>query len=311
MKISNAINFPTKLNAMTVDVEDYFHVSAFSSVIRREDWGKSYPLRVDYSTRQVLDIFAQHNVKATFFVLGWVANACPSLIRTIAAQGHELACHGYAHVKANQQTRNAFFQDVSRGKHLIEDISGKYVHGYRAPSFSIGPSNLWAFDILQALGFTFSSSTYPVRHDHYGCPDWPRFIHLRKEGLVEIPIPTFQALGTNIPIGGGGYFRLYPYAFSKRLIRRFTERYDQPFCFYFHPWEIDTGQPRISQAPFKSRFRHYLNLEHMAARLHSLLEDFQWSTMSQAYQLNEYDYETGPDDSQTDPERLHTLGSVR
>ncbi|WP_311567508.1 XrtA system polysaccharide deacetylase [Photobacterium arenosum] len=299
------------VNAMTVDVEDYFHVSAFSSIIKQEQWGKSYPLRVDYNTRKIMDIFAEHDVKATFFILGWVADACPSLIKTIADQGHELACHGYHHVKANQQTEKEFFQDVSRSKFLIEDLSGKYINGYRAPSFSIDDTNLWAFDILHRLGFTFSSSTYPVRHDHYGNPDWPRFLHQRNEGLVEIPIPTYQAFGTNLPIGGGGYFRLYPYAISKHLIRRFTEQYQQPFCFYFHPWEIDAQQPRMTQASFKSRFRHYLNLEQMTTRLHHLLQDFQWSTVSQAYQLNGHDDETGIDDPQAEPERLHSLGPLR
>ncbi|MDO6705901.1 XrtA system polysaccharide deacetylase [Photobacterium sp. 1_MG-2023] len=296
---------------MTVDVEDYFHVSAFSSMIQKKDWGKRYPIRVDYSTRKVLDIFEAHQIKATFFILGWVADACPALIRDIASRGHELACHGYAHDKANQLSRHAFFQDVSRSKFLIEDIAGKYVQGYRAPSFSIDPSNLWAFDILKQLGFTFSSSTYPVRHDHYGCPDWPRFLHTRQEGIIEIPIPTRQIFGTNIPIGGGGYFRLYPYALSKQLIRGFTDQYQQPFCFYFHPWEIDANQPRIQQASFKARFRHYLNLAQMVPRLHRLLNDFHWTTISEAYQLDGYEYETGSDNSSTDPKSAQPLGSLR
>ncbi|MDB1123726.1 XrtA system polysaccharide deacetylase [Vibrio algarum] len=273
-------------NAMTVDVEDYFHVSAFEKQIKVSDWGKKHALRVDVSTQRLLDIFAQHDTKATFFVLGWVAEACPQLIKNIVEQGHELASHGYAHQKANQQTPKVFREDVYRSKSFLEDTTGVSVRGYRAPSFSIDPSNEWAFEVLAELGFIYSSSTYPVKHDLYGAPDWPRHKYLRPEGIIEIPIPTNNSTKLNLPIGGGGFFRLYPYRLSKALINNFIKRSGEPYSFYFHPWEIDHEQPRMKDASFKSTFRHYLNLHRMETRLNCLLSDFDWDTMSNAYQLN-------------------------
>lgn len=273
-------------NAMTVDVEDYFHVAAFEKKVQFQDWGNKYSIRVEKNTEKLLEIFANHNTRATFFMLGWVAEACPQLVRKIADQGHELASHGYAHQRANTQTPDIFREDVYRAKSFLEDTAGVQVNGYRAPSFSIDPSNEWAFEVLAELGFTFSSSTYPVKHDLYGAPDWPRFKYLRPEGIVEIPIPTNIISGFNVPIGGGGFFRLYPYLLSKGLINKFLNQTGQPYSFYFHPWEIDTEQPRMSDVPLKSRFRHYLNINRMEKRLNNLLTDFNWDTMSNAYQLN-------------------------
>ncbi|MBW8191643.1 DUF3473 domain-containing protein [Neiella marina] len=278
---------PAITNAMTVDVEDYFHVSAFSGQVDIKDWGNRFPLRVEQSTQKTLEIFANHNTKATFFILGWVAEQCPALIKSIAAQGHEIACHGYAHQRATEQDKETFTQDVKRCKHFLEDLTGQPVIGYRAPSFSFDERNEWAFDVIRELGFTYSSSTYPVKHDLYGVPNWPRFKHLRSEGITEIPIPTTYISGRSIPIGGGGYFRLYPYSVSRRLITRFLKQEQQPYSFYFHPWELDPEQPRMQGAPLKSKFRHYLNLSRMESRLNRLLQDFSWSTMAEAYQIGD------------------------
>ncbi|MBL4829993.1 MAG: polysaccharide deacetylase family protein [Aliivibrio sp.] len=211
------------MNALTIDVEDYFHVAAFSSQISTSDWGTKYPSRVETSTKLALELFAQHNCKATFFVLGWVAEKHPQLIKQIVDEGHELACHGYMHQKANTQSVSEFKDDVSRCKSLLEDLSGTQIYGYRAPSFSIDPTNEWTFEVLHQLGFTFSSSTYPVEHDHYGAPDWPRFKHLRPEGITEIPIPTTHIAGKSIPIGGGGVFPSLPVLANQKV--------DYTICF--------------------------------------------------------------------------------
>lgn len=276
------------LNAMTVDVEDYFQVSAFAKKVKFSDWGQSkYPIRVENNTDRLLELFSNYNAKATFFVLGWVAEARPQIVKKIVEQGHELASHGYAHQRANTQTPKVFREDVFRSKAFLEDISGKPVKGYRAPSFSIDPSNEWAFKVLAELGFIYSSSTYPVKHDLYGAPDWPRYKYERPEGIIEIPIPTNRTIGMNLPIGGGGFFRLYPYQISKMLINNFLKQTKQPYCFYFHPWEIDHAQPRLVDVPFKSKFRHYLNLHRMENRLERLLNDFKWDTISKVYNLNE------------------------
>jgi polysaccharide deacetylase family protein (PEP-CTERM system associated) len=270
------------LNAMTVDVEDFFHVSAFESIIQPEQW-KDYQPRVDANTRRLLDIFAKANVKSTFFTLGWVAEKYPELIKEIHRQGHEVASHGYAHRRASEQTPEEFRQDVIRSKQHLEDLIGEKVLGYRAPSFSIGYTSEWAFEILAELGFVYSSSTYPVKHDLYGTPDWPRFAYNRPENIIEIPIPTLRMLGKQVPIGGGGYFRLYPYQMTKKLISRYLKQEKQPYSFYFHPWEIDAEQPRLNDAPLKSRFRHYVNLSKTESKLEKLLSDFSWSTMKDVY----------------------------
>lgn len=270
------------LNAMTVDVEDFFHVSAFESIISPDQW-QEYQPRVDRNTRRLLDMFAKHGVKSTFFTLGWVAERYPELVKEIHAQGHEVASHGYAHRRASEQTREEFYSDVKRSKDHLEDLIGEDVSGYRAPSFSIGYNNEWAFEVLAELGFSYSSSTYPVKHDLYGTPDWPRFAYTRAENIIEIPIPTLKMMGRQVPIGGGGYFRLYPYKLTQKLVARYLKQEKQPYSFYFHPWEIDAGQPRLDNAPLKSRFRHYVNLEKTEAKLERLLQDFNWSTMKDVY----------------------------
>ncbi|WP_370659889.1 XrtA system polysaccharide deacetylase [Paraglaciecola algarum] len=269
---------------MTVDVEDFFHVSAFESVISPDNWQQFKP-RVDINTRRLLDLFASHNVKSTFFVLGWVAERYPDLIKEIHQQGHEIASHGYAHQRATKQTPEVFKQDVLRSLNHLEDLLGEKILGYRAPSFSIGYTNEWAFEILAELGFKYSSSTYPVKHDLYGTPDWPRFAYQRKEGITEIPIPTHRVLGRQTPIGGGGYFRLYPYALTKFLVKSYLKKEQQPYSFYFHPWEIDENQPKVAGASAKSNFRHYINLDKTYGKLDKLLDDFSWDTMRNVYNI--------------------------
>jgi polysaccharide deacetylase family protein (PEP-CTERM system associated) len=274
------------LNAMTVDVEDFFHVSAFESVISPSQW-KDYQPRVDTNTRRLVDLFAKKEVKSTFFVLGWVAERYPDLIKEIHSQGHEVASHGYAHKRVILLSRDEFLQDIKRSKNHLEDLLGEQIIGYRAPSFSIGYSNEWAFEVLAELGFKYSSSTYPVKHDLYGTPDWPRFAYNRPENIIEIPIPTLRLMGKQIPIGGGGYFRLYPYKVTQKLVSKYLRQEKQPYSFYFHPWEIDADQPRLKNAPLKSRFRHYVNLHRTEAKLIRLLDDFNWSTMRDVFGVSQ------------------------
>lgn len=271
-------------NAMTVDVEDYFQVSAFEGVIERDDWQK-LPLRVERNTHRLLEVFEQYEIKSTFFTLGWVAERCPSLIKAIVDAGHELASHGYGHQRATQMDKAQFQQDVERSKKLLEDCAGAEIIGYRAPSFSVNDSNTWVYDILVELGFKYSSSTYPIAHDLYGVPDWPRFKYTRPEGIVEIPIPTITKGDKNIGIGGGGYFRLYPYWMSQKRINRYLSEEKQPYSFYFHPWEIDAEQPRVEGASIKSKIRHYINLSRMEPKIIRLLEDYRWSTMADVYEI--------------------------
>lgn len=272
----------TIVNAMTVDVEDYFHVSAFENVIDKKSWN-NLPLRVEANTHRLLEIYEQHNTKCTFFTLGWVAEKCPALIKEIVAQGHELASHGYNHKRTTIMSPEDVKDDIYRSKALLEDLAGKEILGYRAPSFSINDSNVWLYDILVELGFKYSSSTYPIQHDLYGVPQWPRFAYQRPEGLLEIPIPTIIKKEKNVGIGGGGFFRLYPYWLSQQRINHFHNVEKQPYSFYFHPWEIDPDQPRIKNAPLKSKLRHYLNLSSMEGKLVKLLEDYKWSTMEDIY----------------------------
>jgi polysaccharide deacetylase family protein (PEP-CTERM system associated) len=282
MNTSAVASISLKKQALTVDVEDYFHVSAFENVIEKSNW-QNLEMRVEKNTHRLLKLFEQKQAKCTFFTLGWVAERCPSLIQAIVSQGHELASHGYAHQRASMMTAEQFLNDVSKSKKILEDISGKPVLGYRAPSFSINENNTWVYPILNELGFKYSSSTYPIEHDLYGVPNWPRFKHQRQENIIEIPIPTLQNNSGNTGIGGGGYFRLYPYWLSKRRIERFLQEEQQPYSFYFHPWEIDPNQPRVAGASFKSKFRHYLNLSRMENKIIKLLEDFQWDTMQNVY----------------------------
>jgi polysaccharide deacetylase family protein (PEP-CTERM system associated) len=272
-----------ELSALTVDVEDYFHVAAFERNIAPKDWD-NIPARVEKNTVQLLDLFDKHQAKATFFMLGWVAERFPGLVREIHQRGHEVASHGYNHSKATSQSPEEFFQDVSRAKNLLEDLTGVAVNGYRAPSFSIGKQNEWAFSALKKAGYHYSSSTYPVKHDLYGTPDWPQQPYLRSEGIWECPMPVLTMLGRQLPIAGGGYFRLLPYWLTRRLISRYVSEKDIPYMFYCHPWEIDPLQPRIADAALKSRFRHYVNLSKMEAKIGSLLQDFNWRSVNEVYQ---------------------------
>lgn len=273
----------TKLNAMTVDVEDYFHVAAFEKQIQPKDWD-SLVHRVDRNTRLLLDLFDANNAKSTFFFLGWVAERYPDLVKEVKRRGHEVASHGYAHTKVHQQTPLEFKADASKAKDMLEQLTGSAVVGYRAPSFSINKQSEWAFEILKEIGHSYSSSTYPVKHDLYGVPDWPQQPYMRKEGLLEIPMPILERFGKQLPIAGGGYFRLMPYWLSSRLISQFLLEDKMPYMFYFHPWEIDPDQPRVANAPLKSKFRHYVNLNRMEDKLTRLLTQFNWASLEQVYQ---------------------------
>lgn len=272
------------INAMTVDVEDYFQVSAFESNIERRQWD-SLPHRVEENTNRILDLFDSRQVKATFFTLGWVAERYPAMVRRIVDNGHELASHGYQHIRVTEQTPDEFRRDIKLSRQILEDIGGQPIIGYRAASYSIGAKNLWALEVLQEEDFLYSSSIYPVRHDLYGMPEAPRFAFNPENApaLLEIPISTFPLFGRNFPCGGGGFFRLYPYAVSKWAYRYLNSKDRQPGIFYFHPWEIDAEQPRQENLNFKSRFRHYLNLDKMSKRLDNLLNDFVWDTMRNVF----------------------------
>lgn len=271
------------INAMTVDVEDYFQVSAFEGVVRREQW-EQIPCRVEANVDRILALFAEHNVKATFFTLGWIAERYPQLIHNIVAQGHELASHGWEHTRVIRQTPAQFRSDIRKTKTLLEDLSGQAVLGYRAASYSINQRNLWALDELADAGYQYSSSIVPIRHDLYGMPDASRFaFRTASRNFLEIPISTVPVAGRNVNCGGGGWFRLFPYAFSRWAIRSVNETESQPCIFYFHPWEIDDQQPRIAGASAKTRFRHYLNLNKTYARLERLLTDFHWSRMDRIF----------------------------
>jgi polysaccharide deacetylase family protein (PEP-CTERM system associated) len=268
------------VNAMTIDVEDYFHVSVFDGVIPRSDWDR-LESRVCANTARLLDIFAEHRVRGTFFVLGWVAERFPDLVRRIAGAGHEIASHGYGHRLVYDQTTSAFCEDVTRAKALLEDACGARVHGYRAPSYSIVPRSLWALDILIEAGYTYDSSIFPIRHDRYGIPVSARHAYLveRPAGrLVEAPASTTTLGGMNLPVAGGGYFRLLPYEWTRWGISRLNQAEARPGIFYLHPWEIDPEQPRLS-CGLLSRVRHYRNLDQTEARLRRLLTDFSWGPM--------------------------------
>jgi polysaccharide deacetylase family protein (PEP-CTERM system associated) len=270
------------VNALTIDVEDYFQVSAFADHIQRSNWD-TMPCRIEQNIEHILALLAEHDVKATFFTLGWIAERYPELIRRITAQGHELASHGFAHRRATEQERGEFLADICLAKAVLEDISGHGVHGYRAPSFSIGPQNPWASDCIGEAGYRYSSSIYPIRHDHYGAPDAPRFAHESSPGLVELPVATARLFSANWPAGGGGYFRLLPYAVSRWLIQQINARDGKPAMFFFHPWELDPGQPRVPGVTAKTRFRHYVNLKHTAPKLRRLLADFRWGSIDQVF----------------------------
>ncbi|MBS1156131.1 MAG: polysaccharide deactylase family protein, locus subfamily [Proteobacteria bacterium] len=263
------------INALTIDVEDYFQVSALAPYIPREHW-ETCPCRIERNIERILDLLDEHDTKATFFTLGWIAERYPHLVRSIVDNGHELASHGYGHQRVSDLTEAAFMQDIESAKKILEDLSGQAVKGYRAPSFSIGSGNLWAFDCLERAGYRYSSSVYPIRHDHYGMPDAPRFAHQVRQGLLELPVTTARFLARNWPASGGGYFRLMPYPLSRWLLNHVNRVDGQPAIFYFHPWEIDSGQPRIAGINAKTRFRHYLNLHRTEDRIKRLLTDFRW-----------------------------------
>ena len=270
------------VNALTIDVEDYFMVSAFAAHIPRADWDR-LPCRVEANVDRILDLLAERDVHATFFTLGWVAERYPTLIRRIVDRGHELASHGYEHHRATDQGYGQFLADIRLAKAVLEDISGQPVRGYRAPSFSVGPANEWAFDCIATAGYRYSSSVYPIRHDHYGVPDGPRFAHEVRKGLLEVPVATVRMLRSNWPAGGGGYFRLLPYRVSRWSLRRVNAVDGRPAMFYFHPWELDPEQPRVEGPGAKARFRHYLNLEHMGPRLRRLVADFRWDRVDRVF----------------------------
>lgn len=270
-------------NALTIDVEDYFQVSAFAPYIDRADWDRC-PCRVERNVARILAMLDQAGVKATFFTLGWIAERYPGIVRDIVAGGHELASHGYGHQRVSELEPQLFFEDIRSAKALLENLAGTEVKGYRAPSFSIGASNRdWAFECLLRAGYRYSSSVYPVRHDHYGMPDAPRFAHVVHSPLLEVPPTTVRAFDRNWPASGGGYFRLMPYALSRRLIARVNREDGEAAVFYFHPWEIDTEQPRVPGISAKTRFRHYLNIHRMEGRLLRLLSDFSWGRMDHIF----------------------------
>ncbi len=267
-------------NALTVDVEDYFHVSAFAESIKRSDWD-SHPLRVEANTRHLLALFDRYDARATFFVLGWVAERIPALVREIASQGHEIACHGYSHRPVYTQDPESFREETRRSKAILEDAAQMPVLGYRAASFSITERSLWALDILVEEGFVYDSSIFPIHHDRYGIPGAPAHPYLQEtpagRSVIEFPMSTVSILGYRLPVAGGGYFRLYPYCVTRTGLRHINRRENQPFIFYLHPWEIDQDQPRV-RAGRLSHFRHYNNLEKCEARLQRLMTDFRFTT---------------------------------
>ncbi len=268
-------------NALTIDVEDYFQVSAFAPHIPRSEW-PARECRIERNVDRILAMLDEGGTKATFFTLGWIAERYPELVKRIAATGHEVASHGYGHERVTEQTEASFFSDINLAKLILEDLTGQEVRGYRAPSFSIGHSNLWAFDCLERAGYRYSSSIYPIRHDHYGMPDAPRHVH-SMGSLLEIPATTLRFLNRNWPASGGGYFRLIPYGLSRWMLRHINHVDRLPAVFYFHPWEIDTDQPRIPGISTKTRFRHYVNINRMEARLNRLMSDFQWDRMDHLF----------------------------
>jgi polysaccharide deacetylase family protein (PEP-CTERM system associated) len=266
-------------NALTFDVEEYFHAEAFARVLRPEEW-PTLESRVVATTERLLDILDRERIRATFFVLGWVAERHPSLVREIASLGHEIGCHGYGHQMISRLTREEFELDVTRAKAALEDATGRLVIGYRAPTFSVMRDTLWSLDVLCEAGFRYDSSIFPILHDRYGIPDAPRFPHRMKAPngceLTEFPLSTVLVLGRRVPVAGGGYFRLFPYALTRRAIARINAHEARPAMIYLHPWEIDPDQPRLPVGPL-TRFRHLVNVGKTEARLGRLLADFTWA----------------------------------
>lgn len=283
-------------NFLSIDVEDYFQVSAFEQISPPSTWDQR-ELRVERNTDKVLALLDEAETEATFFVLGWVAERCPGLVRRIAEAGHEVASHGYGHQRVTNQCRDEFRQDVRRSKAILEQLTGQEVLGYRAPSYSISRETFWAFDELFEAGYRYDSSIFPIKHDFYGIPDWPRFSGYAvkssaggdwrsaadgegaKRALYEVPITTLRLAGKSLPIAGGGYFRLFPYAFTRWGLCRINGEEKRPFVFYLHPWEFDPDQPRMVRAGWKSNLRHYLNLQKTEQRFRKLLKDFTFSPL--------------------------------
>lgn len=262
------------VNYLTIDVEDYFQVAAFEKVIQPSTW-ENYPSRVKQNTTRILDLLDAYGVKGTFFIVGWTAERFPGLVKDIVARGHEIGCHSYLHQKIYNQTPEEFREDTKKAKDILEQASGRAILGYRAPTYSITKRSLWALDILQELGFKWDSSIFPIIHDNYGISDAPRFAYkLPNHDMIEYPISTTLLWGRRIPVAGGGYFRIFPYWFTKMALARINEVERQPFIFYLHPWEIDPDQPRINNAGLKSKFRHYRNLNKSVERLCKLINDF-------------------------------------
>jgi polysaccharide deacetylase family protein (PEP-CTERM system associated) len=269
---------------MTVDVEDYFQVEAFSHQIDRSDWA-DFEGRIERNVDRLLQQFSDHGTRGTFFTLGWTAERHPGLIKRIIDAGHELASHGYDHTRVDRQSPDNFRLDARKTKQVLEDLGGVEVRGYRAASFSVSNKTPWVFQILADEGYRYSSSIYPIHHDLYGMPSAPRFAYTPDENceILEVPITTINLLSRKLPCGGGGYFRLYPYAFSRWAMRRVNRKDRRPCVFYLHPWEIDPDQPRMPNLSPKTRFRHYLNLRRMEDRLHRLLRDFTWDRMDRIF----------------------------
>jgi polysaccharide deacetylase family protein (PEP-CTERM system associated) len=259
-------------NLLTIDVEDWFHPSALDPYLGPDRWDH-LESRVEANVHRLLEILATHQTQATFFILGWVAERYPRIVKEIQACGHHIASHGYMHRLIYNLSPARFREFVTRSKHLLEDLTGQMVQGYRATSFSIMPKTLWALDIIQEAGFTYDASIFPIRHDIYGMENAPRFPFRYANGLIEIPASTFRILGRNVPVAGGGYFRLYPYWFTRHCIKHINQE-GYPIVMYFHPWEIDPGFPFIRQAHWRTRFRQYTNLGKTGSRLQKLLSDF-------------------------------------
>jgi len=270
------------INGLSVDVEDWFQVGAFEKVIDRDDW-TSLATRVERNCDEILRLFSDAGVKGTFFTLGWVAEREPALMRRIADEGHEVASHGWDHERVFRLGKEAFAADIERARKVIEDASGQAVKGYRAPSFSIDARTPWAFEVLAEQGYAYSSSVAPIAHDHYGWREAPRFAFrpIADADLIEIPVTTARFAGRRLAAGGGGFFRVLPYGFSRWAIRQVNREDERPAVFYFHPWEIDPGQPRVEGAPLRSRLRHYTNLSVMADKLERLVGEFRWGRMDE------------------------------
>jgi polysaccharide deacetylase family protein (PEP-CTERM system associated) len=271
-------------NGLSVDVEDYYQVQALEKAYTRPNWD-SYPSRVERNTRTILDIFAASKVKGTFFTLGWIAERHPAMVREIVAGGHELASHGYCHLRVDSQSPEEFRADIRRTKAILEDIGGVEVRGYRAATFSVGAKTPWAWPVLEEEGYRYSSSIYPVARDNYSNPDAPRSVYKPAgvKSLIEVPIATVRIGSKNYPCGGGGYFRLLPYALSRWMMAKVNREDGQPALFYFHPWEVDPGQPRPEGLGAKARFRHYINIDRMERRIDALARDFAWDRMDNIF----------------------------